>query len=165
MSHRVRFSPAEQNRQRTGCTPKPCGDSRRVRSSRQRLGVRPVLWRFCVGCSSAPHVFKQAFRLLSFFSVAARLTAAGFFSNPEHVASLTPALWETAEIGALWSDDFTRSALGTNWLILGGANVSITNNEVLFVEANIVYSRQLLHQPQQLCSDSWTIRWTQRFAA
>jgi hypothetical protein len=88
-----------------------------------------------------------------------------FFSSPEHVANLTPALWETADVGALWTDDFNRPALGTNWLILGGANVTVTNNELLFTETSTSYLRQMYYQPRLICSDSWTIHWVQRFAA
>jgi hypothetical protein len=73
--------------------------------------------------------------------------------------------WETSDIGAVWSDDFNRAALGSNWVILGSANASITNNELQFAQINTDFSRQVYYQPWLTSSDEWTIRWTQRFGA
>jgi lysophospholipase L1-like esterase len=73
--------------------------------------------------------------------------------------------WETSDIGAVWSDDFNRPTLGSNWVILGTANVSITNNELQFAQFNTDYSRQVYYLPWVISSDEWTIRWTQRFGA
>src|SRR5262249_51689284 len=72
--------------------------------------------------------------------------------------------WEVSTIGALWSDDFHRTALGSNWIILGGANASIVGNELLLDQSNVSLSRQVYYQPWPTCSDEWTVRWTQRFA-
>jgi len=91
--------------------------------------------------------------------------AATFFSNPPRLASLYPALWETAPIGTLWSDDFDRASLGTNWVALGSVNVAIVANELQLSQTNTDYSRQLYYQPWLTSSDHWTIRWAQRFAA
>src|SRR2546430_10049087 len=88
-------------------------------------------------------------------------TGAGFFSNPQRVASLTPD-WELFQIGVLWSDDFNRSSLGPNWVILGGANASLSGNELVFSESKENLSRQVYYAPWLTCSDSWTIRWTAR---
>jgi lysophospholipase L1-like esterase len=73
--------------------------------------------------------------------------------------------WETADVGVVWSDDFNRAALGSNWVILGTANVSITNNELQFAQINTDFSRQVYYLPWLTSSDEWTIRWTQRFGA
>jgi hypothetical protein len=73
--------------------------------------------------------------------------------------------WETTDIGVVWSDDFNRATLGSNWVILGSANVSISNNELQFVQVNTDYSRQIYYQPWLISSDEWTIRWTERFGA
>jgi hypothetical protein len=73
--------------------------------------------------------------------------------------------WETSDIGAVWSDDFNRPSLGSNWVILGTANVSITNNELQFAQFNTDFSRQVYYLPWLTSSDEWTIRWTQRFGA
>jgi lysophospholipase L1-like esterase len=73
--------------------------------------------------------------------------------------------WETTDIGVVWSDDFNRAALGANWVILGSASVSITNNELQIAQFNTDYSRQVYYQPWLISSDEWTIRWTQRFGA
>src|SRR5262245_4786745 len=56
-------------------------------------------------------------------------TGAGFFSNPERVANLCPD-WERSEIGVVWSDNFNRASLGPNWVILGGANATISGNQL-----------------------------------
>jgi hypothetical protein len=71
--------------------------------------------------------------------------------------------WEVAEIGTVWSDDFNRADWGTNWIVLGGANVMIVGNELLLSQADINVFRQLFYLPWQICSDQWTIRWSQRF--
>jgi lysophospholipase L1-like esterase len=73
--------------------------------------------------------------------------------------------WETTDIGAVWSDDFNRATLGSNWIVLGTANVSITNNELQFAQFNTDFSRQVYYLPWLISSDEWTIRWTQRFGA
>jgi Lysophospholipase L1 and related esterases len=73
--------------------------------------------------------------------------------------------WETSDIGVLWSDDFNRAALGSNWVVLGNANVTISNNELQFAQFNTDYSRQVYYLPWLISSDEWTIRWTQRFGA
>src|SRR4051812_33279142 len=91
--------------------------------------------------------------------------AATFFSNPSRVASLSPTGWETSPIGALWSDNFDRAALGPNWTILGTVNAVIAGNELQISQTNTVYSRALYYQPWLTCSDHWAIRWTQRFSA
>ena len=77
---------------------------------------------------------------------------------------MTPAsVWETADIGAVWSDNFNRPSLGTNWVILGSANASIVTNQLRFVHANTDTSRQVYYQPWLTSSDQWTLRWSQRF--
>ena len=91
--------------------------------------------------------------------------AATFFSNPSRVASLSPTGWETSPIGTLWSDNFDRASLGSNWTALGTVNATIVANELQFVQTNTDYSRALYYQPWLTCSDHWTIRWTQRFSA
>jgi uncharacterized repeat protein (TIGR01451 family) len=73
--------------------------------------------------------------------------------------------WETSEIGSVWSDDFNRAALGSNWIVLGGANVSLAGNELLFNHSNVDLFRQVYYQPWLTCSDQWTIRWRQRFGS
>src|SRR5205085_9411004 len=77
---------------------------------------------------------------------------------------LTPD-WELFQIGVLWSDDFNRSSLGLNWVILGGANASLSGNELVFSESKENLSRQVYYDPWLTCSDSWTIRWTERFGS
>ena len=72
--------------------------------------------------------------------------------------------WEASPIGTLWTDDFNRASLGTNWVILGGANVSISTNELLVSQSNINLSRQAYYDPWLTCSDEFTIRWSQRFS-
>src|SRR5205823_6596269 len=47
-------------------------------------------------------------------------------------AQSRPLPWETADIGAMWTDDFNRASLGANWIVLGGANVSILGDELVF---------------------------------
>jgi lysophospholipase L1-like esterase len=79
--------------------------------------------------------------------------------------AVSEGTWETSEIGVVWSDDFNRSALGSNWVVLGSANVNILNNELQFAQFNTDYSRQVYYQPWLISSDEWTIRWTQRFGA
>jgi len=79
--------------------------------------------------------------------------------------AVSDGTWETTDIGAVWSEDFNRAALGSNWIVLGSANVSITNNELQFAQINTDYSRQVYYLPWQISSDEWTIRWTQRFGA
>jgi lysophospholipase L1-like esterase len=95
--------------------------------------------------------------------------AAGFFSNPHRVATLTLPLplpqWETAEIGAVWTDDFNRAVLGDNWVIQNGAAASIVSNQLQFAEATATTTHRMYYAPWRLCSDAWTLRWTQRFAA
>ena len=89
-------------------------------------------------------------------------TGAGFFSDPAGVANLnTPvsAGWETSEIGVVWSDDFNRATLGTNWVLFGGNAITLTNNEILVGPGD----GNLLYQSWLISSDSWTLRWKQRF--
>jgi len=88
-----------------------------------------------------------------------------FFSNPARLANLQPALWETSPIGFVWSDDFDRATLGTNWISLGSVNASIVGNELQLSQSNTDYSRQLYYQPWLTCSDHWKFRWTQRLSA
>lgn len=90
---------------------------------------------------------------------------AGFFSDPEKVAMLTQPQfpWEASDIGAVWADDFNRPSLGSNWVALGGANVTIISNELRFAETNVNNARQVHYSPWLTCSDEWTIRWSQRF--
>jgi len=89
---------------------------------------------------------------------------AGFFSNPNRLASLmTGPAWETSDIGAVWSDDFNRESLGTNWVIVNNANASIAGNELRFVQTNLNLGRQVYYLPWLTCSDHWTLRWSQRF--
>jgi lysophospholipase L1-like esterase len=88
---------------------------------------------------------------------------AGFFSNPARVANF--GNWEATPIGAVWSDNFNRAALGTNWILLGGVNASIATNQLVFDETDIATTRQAYYQPWLLCSDQWTIQWSQRFEA
>jgi hypothetical protein len=88
-----------------------------------------------------------------------------FFSNPLRLANLYPVLWETSPIGTVWSDDFNRASLGTNWVILGSANASILSNELQLSQTNTDYSRQVYYQPWLTCSHNWTLRWTERFSA
>jgi len=78
---------------------------------------------------------------------------------------ISDGTWETLDIGVVWSDDFNRAALGSNWVVLGNANVSITNNELQFAQTNSDNSRQIYYQPWLTSSDEWTIRWTERFGA
>ena len=105
---------------------------------------------------------KSSLLLLPFVCV-----GAGFFSNPERVATLTMrgVPWETAEIGAVWSDNFNRALLGSNWIAIGGANITVVSNQLRFSETNANFGRQVYYQPWLTCSDSWTIRWSQRFEA
>ncbi len=100
----------------------------------------------------------------SLFTLACCGLGAGFFSSPGRVASLTTGpVWETSDIGAVWSDNFDRGALGTNWVIVGDANVSIVGNELLFNQANLVVTGRVYYLPWLTCSDHWTLRWSQRF--
>jgi lysophospholipase L1-like esterase len=73
--------------------------------------------------------------------------------------------WETSDIGTIWSDNFNRASLGTNWIILGGANAMIVSNQLQFSQTNLDTTRQVYYQPWLFCSDSWTLRWTERFGA
>jgi lysophospholipase L1-like esterase len=79
--------------------------------------------------------------------------------------SIGSTAWETTPVGAVVFDDFNRSSLGTNYVVLSGANVSISSNQLFFNQTDVNYSRQVYYQPWQTCSDEWTIRWSQRFAA
>lgn len=79
--------------------------------------------------------------------------------------SIGSTAWETSPVGAVVFDDFNRSALGTNYIILSGANVSVSSNQLFFNQTDVNNSRQVYYQPWQTCSDEWTIRWRQRFAA
>jgi lysophospholipase L1-like esterase len=87
---------------------------------------------------------------------------AGFFSNPARVAKLYSP-WEVSEIGPVWSDNFNRASLGTNWINQGGANVTIVSNELVFNHSNVVLTRQVYYQPWLTASDQWKLQWTQRF--
>jgi lysophospholipase L1-like esterase len=78
--------------------------------------------------------------------------------------SIGSSAWETSPVGAVVFDDFNRSALGSNYVILSGANVSVSSNQLFFNQTDVNYSRQIYFQPWQTCSDEWTIRWSQRFA-
>jgi len=71
--------------------------------------------------------------------------------------------WDNTDIGAVWSDDFNRATLGTNWIILGGANANVVSNQLLLDQSDVYHPRQVYYQPWQTCSDAWTIRWSQRF--
>jgi hypothetical protein len=88
---------------------------------------------------------------------------AGFFSDPQRLANLS--FWESSEIGAVWSDDFNRTSLGTNWVIISDVNASLVGNELQFAQTNTVYSRQMYYLPWLTCSDQWTLRWSERFGA
>ena len=89
---------------------------------------------------------------------------AAFFSNPERLASLTTRpVWEISEIGAVWGDDFDRAALGTNWVIVNNANVSIAGNELLLNQTNVNLQRRVYYLPWLTSSHRWTLRWSQRF--
>jgi lysophospholipase L1-like esterase len=92
---------------------------------------------------------------------------AGFFSNPARLATtLTPVpVWETNDIGAVWSDQFDRSSLGTNWVVLGSVNAVTAANELQFVHTNTDTSRQVYYQPWLTSADEWTLHWSQRFVA
>jgi lysophospholipase L1-like esterase len=115
----------------------------------------PHIWRRPLGCGALATLL-----LLSTFA-----PAASFFSNPARLANFSPTLWDTAPIGIVWSDDFNRASLGTNWTILGSAAATIVANEIQLSETNTAYSRQVYYQPWLTCSDHWTLRWTQRFSA
>ncbi len=87
-------------------------------------------------------------------------TGATFFSNPERVATLrTAPVWETSDIGVVWSDDFNRATLGTNWVLVDGSTASIIGDE-LFISGG----GQVVFAPWFISSDSWTLRWKQRFS-
>jgi lysophospholipase L1-like esterase len=91
---------------------------------------------------------------------------AAFFSNPERVGNLTLTTgWESSDIGAVWSDNFDRTSLGANWVVVNNANVSIVGNELRFSETNTDVTRQVYYKPWLTCSDHWTLRWTQRFGS
>jgi len=88
-------------------------------------------------------------------------TGASFFSDPARVATLrTTPVWETSNIGVVWSDDFNRATLGTNWVLLDGATSSIVGDELFMTGGG-----QLVFAPWFISSDSWTLRWKQRFSA
>jgi lysophospholipase L1-like esterase len=72
--------------------------------------------------------------------------------------------WEASPMGTVWSDDFNRASLGTNWIILGGANASISTNELLLSQSNVNLSRQIYYDPWLTSSDEFTIRWSHRFS-
>jgi lysophospholipase L1-like esterase len=73
--------------------------------------------------------------------------------------------WETVPMGAVIADNFDRVALGSNWIVLADTSVAISSNQLSFTQSNVNYSRQVYYQPWETCSDSWTIRWTERFGA
>src|SRR6185369_11170658 len=73
--------------------------------------------------------------------------------------------WEWSDIGAVWSDDFNRATLGTNWVVLGGANATIVSNQLLLSQSDINLSRQMYYDPWLINSDAWTIHWSQMFPA
>lgn len=88
-------------------------------------------------------------------------TGAAFFSDPGRVAGLksTP-IWDSSDVGVVWSDDFNRATLGPNWVLVDGASASIIGDE-LFMSGG----GEVVFAPWFICSDSWTIRWKQRFSA
>ena len=88
-------------------------------------------------------------------------TGASFFTNPARVASLAP-VWEQSNIGVVWSDNFNRTSLGLNWVVLG-ADAGITGNQLMFSESRLDSSRQMYYDPWLFCSDSWTLSWNERF--
>jgi uncharacterized repeat protein (TIGR01451 family) len=91
---------------------------------------------------------------------AATATVSVTVTNP----AIPPPVWETSEIGAVWSDNFNRATLGPNWIVPGpSVNASIVSNELMFAQTSLNNSRQVYYDPWQICSDSWTIRWSQRF--
>jgi hypothetical protein len=79
------------------------------------------------------------------------------------VVPVDASTWETADIGAVWSDTFDRASLGTNWVILGSVNATIVSSGLCFTQTNVDQTRQVYYQPWQTCSSAWTLRWTQRF--
>lgn len=88
-------------------------------------------------------------------------TGAAFFSDPARVATLrTAPVWETSDIGVVWSDDFNRATLGTNWVSVTGNSPAIVGNE-LFIDSG---ASDVVFAPWFICSDSRTLRWTQRFS-
>ena len=91
------------------------------------------------------------------------LFALSGLAQPSNPPATNGPPWETSDIGAVWSDNFIRAALGTNWVILGSANASIVGNELRFVQTNADTSRQVYYQPWLTSSDQWTLRWSQRF--
>jgi lysophospholipase L1-like esterase len=101
----------------------------------------------------------------SFLLAVTASSGASFFSNPGQVAGLSSVYWGTSPIGAVWSDDFNRATLGSNWVVLGTTNAMITNNEMQLAETGSNSTRQVYYQPWLTCSDHWTLRWTQRFGA
>ena len=73
--------------------------------------------------------------------------------------------WEASDIGAVWSDNFERAALGSNWVVLGNANTTIVSNQLQFAQTNVDNTRQVYYDPWMICSDSWTLRWSEQFGA
>jgi lysophospholipase L1-like esterase len=93
---------------------------------------------------------------------------AGFVQSAPAALTVTipvPPPWESSDIGAVWSDDFNRASLGTNWVVLGGASASVVSNEFHFQQTNYDSARQVYYQPWLISSDQWTLRWRQRFEA
>ena len=58
------------------------------------------------------------------------------------VAAPTIPQYEAADIGAVWSDNFNRSSLGANWIILGGANATIVSNQLCLAQTDDVPARR-----------------------
>jgi hypothetical protein len=102
---------------------------------------------------------------MSWFDLQSATQAQRFYRIVPGPIAVSDGTWETSDIGVVWSDDFNRATLGSNWVVLGTANVNVTNNELQFAQINTDYSRQVYYQPWQISSDEWTIRWTQRFGA
>jgi lysophospholipase L1-like esterase len=94
--------------------------------------------------------------------------ATGAVTSAVAILTVTPSSLppcETSDIGALWSDNFDRSSLGTDWIVLGGANATIVSNQLCLAQTDNVPTRQMYYQPWLTCSDHWTLRWTERFGS
>ena len=113
--------------------------------------------------TSLPYPLSKNFRACFWLAPLAILfcTGASFFTSPERVAGLAP-VWERSDIGVIWSDNFNRSSMGGNWVILG-ADASINGNQLMFSESKLDQSRQMYYDPWLFCSDSWTLSWNEHF--